>query len=88
MGSIFYDLEKNIFNQRYKITHWVFTLSVLRYGDKAPKSVIARVLCILWIMVGLTLCSVMTATLTTALATAAVKDVDLVGKKVPIIKTF
>ena len=59
-------------------------------GDKAPKSVIARVFCIVWIMVGLTnaLCSLMTATLTTALATAAVKDVDLAGKKVSIIKTF
>ena len=42
----------------------------------------ARLFSIVWIMVGLTVCSVMTATFTTALATAAVKDVDLVGKKV------
>ena len=42
----------------------------------------ARLFSIVWIMVGLTVCSVLTATFTTALATAAVKDVDLVGKKV------
>ena len=42
----------------------------------------ARLFSIVWIMVGLTVCSVLTATLTTALATAAVKDVELVEKKV------
>ena len=58
-------------------------LLVLRYGDKAPKSVMARLFSIVWIMVGLTVCSVLTASFTTALArTEAVKDVDLVGKKV------
>ncbi|XP_073236529.1 uncharacterized protein [Porites lutea] len=66
---------------------WAFvTMSTVGYGDKAPKSVIARLFSIVWIMVGLTVCSVLTATLTTALATAAVKDVDLVGKKIAVLK--
>lgn len=65
-----------------KFSMFELPYSPSRYGDRAPKSVIARLFCIIWIMVGLTVCSVMTATLTAALATAPGRDMELVGKKV------
>ncbi|KAL9983623.1 hypothetical protein ACROYT_G005822 [Oculina patagonica] len=66
---------------------WAFvTMSTVGYGDKAPKSIIARLFCIVWIMIGLTVCSVMTATLTTALSSTVGHDVPLIGEKIAVLK--
>ena len=41
-----------------------------RYGDKCPKSILARLFAVGWILIGITLCSMFTASLTTAITTS------------------
>ena len=56
-----------------------------RYGDKTPKSIIARLFAVVWIMVGITICSILTATLSSALTSVTVERYDvLAGMKVYI----
>lgn len=58
-------------------------LNLTRYGDKAPKSCCGRIFAMIWIMVGVTVCSLLTATLTTAFNNiSADQQIELAGKKV------
>ena len=61
-----------------------FTLNcIFRYGDKSPRSIIARLFAIMWILVGITIFSMFTASLTTILQNLAITKVqDLTGKSV------
>ena len=43
-----------------------------RYGDKTPKSLMARLFSVIWIMIGITLCSMLTATLSSAFTNVTV----------------
>ena len=59
------------------------SLSLCRYGDKTPKSVLARLFAVMWILIGVTVCSVMTATLTDALTSVKNDKYDVTtGKRV------
>ena len=54
-----------------------------RYGDKAPKSTLARSFAVVWIIIGVTVCSVMTATLSSALTSVKIEKYDVTtGKRV------
>jgi len=55
-----------------------------RYGDRAPKSVVARLFAITWILFGITIFSMYTAALTTALTTSVsdLTKTTMKGKKV------
>ena len=57
---------------------------LFRYGDKSPRSVVARVFAIIWIAIGITMFSMYTASLTSALTNAvmASHEVVLYQKKV------
>ena len=56
-----------------------------RYGDKTPKSVAARLFAVGWIMIGVTICSILTATLSSALTSVEVESVGVIaGIKVHI----
>ena len=56
-----------------------------RYGDKTPKSVAARLFAVGWIMIGVTICSILTATLSSALTSVTVESVGVIaGIKVHI----
>ena len=56
-----------------------------RYGDKTPKSITGRLFSILWIIIGITICSILTATLSSALTSVTVEKYDVIaGKKVKI----
>ena len=54
-----------------------------RYGDKAPKTWIGRIFASIWIMCGITLCSMLTASLTNVITSAGTSEPpDLNGMKV------
>ena len=56
---------------------------IIGYGDKAPRSFIGRVFAFIWILIGLCIISIFTATVTTALTTISMEvDVELFGKTV------
>ena len=60
-----------------------------RYGDRAPKSYIARVFAVIWIFLGVTIFSMYSAALTSALTKKVVVTSDsLSGKKVYFIVMF
>ena len=55
-----------------------FFIYHLRYGDKSPKSPIARIFAIIWIAVGITIFSMYTASLTSALSSAVAQSHEIV----------
>ncbi|CAH3021659.1 unnamed protein product, partial [Porites evermanni] len=60
---------------------WAFvTMSTVGYGDKTPKSVIARLLAVGWIMIGLTICSLLVATLSRAFTGVTVERFGVVAQ--------
>ena len=67
---------------------WGFvSMTTVGYGDKTPKSIPGRLFAVLWIMIGITFCSVFTASLTTALLNArAMTDSQMAGKEVGVLK--
>ena len=56
----------------------------LRYGDKAPKSIVARIFSIIWILLGLVIMAIFMANITSALTAVSLQlePTDLVGVKV------
>ena len=52
-----------------------------RYGDKTPKSTFARLFAVVWIMIGVTMCSILTATLSSALTSVNVERYDFTTGK-------
>ena len=71
----------------YKVfTHFV----CIRYGDKSPKSVVARVFSIIWILLGLIIMAIFTANITSALTALSLQlePSSLVGLKVGLPVLF
>lgn len=68
-------------NVRYWNSHSNFI--IFRYGDKTPKSLLARMFGILWITVGISLSGIFTASLITGM-TKSLQDGTLIieGKQV------
>ena len=56
----------------------------MRYGDKAPKSIVARIFSIFWILLGLIIMAIFIANITSALTALSMQlePTDLVGVKV------
>jgi len=56
----------------------------MRYGDKAPKSIVARIFSIIWILLGLIIMAIFMASITSALTAVSLQlePSDLVGVKV------
>ncbi|CAH1786125.1 unnamed protein product [Owenia fusiformis] len=66
---------------------WAFvTMTTVGYGDRVPKSVIARIFASVWIIVGLVIMGVFTAALTTSLSADTQGTVDIKGEQVGVIK--
>lgn len=67
---------------------WAFvTITTVGYGDKTPKSTLARSFALLWILIGVTVCSVMTASLTSALTNVKLEKYDVTtGKRVGVLR--
>jgi len=57
--------------------------NLCRYGDKAPKFLLARILSVVWMFMGVAVMAYLTAIMTTALTSGTVKDHKvIVNKKV------
>ena len=63
---------------------WSFvSMTTVGYGDKTPKFVISRLFAMIWILIGITICSMFTASLTTELTGANSPPIpDMDGSKV------
>lgn len=64
---------------------WSFvSMTTVGYGDKTIKSFPGRIFAVLWILVGITICSIFTATLTTEIinAQSLAHDHSMAGEKV------
>ena len=83
-------ITKKIANERATIsavTVKLIAVSFLtRYGDKAPKSTLARIFSVFWILLGLVIMAVFMANITSALTALSLQlePTDLVGLKVCI----
>ena len=51
------------------------------YGDKTPKSATARLFSVVWIITGVTMCSILTATLSSALTSVTIERYDFTTGK-------
>ncbi|CAD5124490.1 DgyrCDS12770 [Dimorphilus gyrociliatus] len=65
---------------------WAFvTMTTVGYGDTTPKSVQARIYGLVWIVVGITILSVFTATVTTVLTQESLVTSGIEGSKVAVL---
>ena len=67
---------------------WSFiTMTTVGYGDRIPRTLIGRLYAVFWIMMGITIISVFTGTLTSEIINAnQPQDTDLSGKKVGTLR--
>ena len=67
---------------------WAFvSMTTVGYGDRAPKSFIARIFAFFWVLVGLVIISIFTATVTTSLTALSLSnDIELYGSNVVAMK--
>ncbi|XP_065057797.1 uncharacterized protein LOC135685711 isoform X2 [Rhopilema esculentum] len=62
---------------------WAFvTMTTVGYGDRSPKSIMARIFCILWILCGIILISLFTGLVTAALSVSATPVFNLPGARI------
>ncbi|XP_015770674.1 PREDICTED: uncharacterized protein LOC107349095 isoform X2 [Acropora digitifera] len=62
-------------------------MSTVGYGDKTPKSFISRLFSVIWIMTGITVCSLLTATLSSTLTNEQVDYYGVLsGKKIGVVR--
>lgn len=55
----------------------------LSYGDRAPRSVLARTFAFIWVLIGLVIISIFTATVTTSLTAISLSnEIKLYGSEV------
>eukprot|EP00112_Aurelia_sp_Birch-Aquarium-sp1_P007827 Seg1854.5 transcript_id=Seg1854.5/GoldUCD/mRNA.D3Y31 product="putative potassium channel protein YugO" protein_id=Seg1854.5/GoldUCD/D3Y31 len=68
---------------------WAFvSMTTVGYGDRAPKSYIARIFAVIWIFLGVTIFSMYSAALTSALTKKVVVTSDsLSGKEIAVVNT-
>lgn len=65
---------------------WAFvTMTTVGYGDTTPKSIQARIYGLIWIVVGITILSVFTATVTTVLTQESLVTFGIEGSKVAVL---
>ena len=67
---------------------WSFvSMTTVGYGDKTPKTWPARIFSVFWILIGIAICSLLTASLTTEITTAITPTTpEIGGKKIGWLK--
>ena len=89
-GKAVYKLT-NFFNRQHPLTAFALICyeKTCSYGDRAPRSILARSFAVGWILIGVCICSIFTATLTTSLTTISLDTKkSLPGSKVGIYFTY
>ncbi|XP_028414374.1 uncharacterized protein LOC114537528 isoform X1 [Dendronephthya gigantea] len=62
------------------------TMTTVGYGDKTPKTILARILCVIWILAGAVLLSLFTANTTSIITESRIKkNAQTVGKKIGLV---
>ncbi|XP_068747356.1 uncharacterized protein [Montipora capricornis] len=97
-GMAIWALEYHVKNEEFPLSFtrgsyegfwWAFiSMTTVGYGDKAPRSFIGRLFSILWILVGLIVITMFTATVTSALTNSALPEFTnaLGGMDVGVLK--
>lgn len=82
------EFPKNFFFGMYEGFWWSFvSMTTVGYGDKVPKSVFGRIFSVIWILIGITIIAIFTASLTTEIMKARSPDTpDMNGKRVGVLK--
>ena len=58
-------------------------MTTVGYGDRAPRSILARIFAFFWVLVGLVMISIFTATVTTSLTALSLSnDIKLYGNNI------
>ena len=58
-------------------------MTTVGYGDRAPRSVLARIFAFFWVLVGLVIISIFTATVTTTLTALSLSnDIKIYGNNI------
>ncbi|XP_057292670.1 uncharacterized protein LOC130621403 [Hydractinia symbiolongicarpus] len=67
----------------------IVSMTTVGYGDRAPKSTLARIFAVLWIVTGITLFSMYSASLTSSLTSAVIAshDFSLYQKNIAVLNT-
>ena len=72
--------------QKILIANFTFQLHfsfIFSYGDRAPRSVLARTFAFIWVLIGLVIISIFTATVTTSLTAISLSnEIKLYGSDV------
>ncbi|XP_074621769.1 uncharacterized protein LOC141880217 [Acropora palmata] len=97
-GVLIWALEYHVRNEDFPLTFkrgasegfwWAFiSITTVGYGDKAPKSLLGRLFSVLWILIGLVVITMFTATVTSALTNTALPEFTntLEGMKVGVLE--
>ena len=65
----------------------IVSMTTVGYGDKSPKSLQGRLFAVIWILLGITICSIFTGTLTTEIMNArSVTDSHILGNNIGILR--
>jgi len=72
----------------YEAFWWAFvSMTTVGYGDKCPKFFLSRIWSIVWILVGITICSIFTASLTNEITSASnLPDPTMHGKTIGVFR--
>ncbi|KAK2554275.1 hypothetical protein P5673_024279, partial [Acropora cervicornis] len=82
------EFPRSFFKGTWEGFWWAFvSMTTVGYGDRAPRSVLARAFAFVWVLIGLVIISIFTATVTTSLTAISLSnDIKLYGSKVVALK--